>query len=110
MPEHLRPFQKFTPLDHGLEALRVDEMIVSSIDLAGPLLSRCHRHRQLDPWISLEQLARQRVLAGPRRRRQHEHEPAPADGIFLFPILLFGHSSLPIFALPPTLPPPPFAL
>ena len=58
-------------------------MIVAAVDLARPLLARRHRDRQLDARISREQLARQRGLAGARRRRQHQHQPAAGDCIGL---------------------------
>ena len=68
----------------ALEARAVDEMIVAAVDLARPLRARRHRDRQLDARIGCEELARQRGLAGARRRRQHQHEPAPGDRVLLY--------------------------
>jgi hypothetical protein len=42
MAEHLRPFQQLAALDHGLEARRVDEMIIAAVDFARALLAGGH--------------------------------------------------------------------
>src|SRR6516165_7948445 len=81
MAEHVRPLQQLATPDHGLEPGGVDEMIITAVDLARPLLARRHRDRKLDAWIGVEQLARQRGLARARGRGQHQHEPAAGDGI-----------------------------
>src|SRR5262245_55208368 len=71
MIEHPGRLEQITVAHHGVEARLIDEMIVAAVNLAAPFRPRGDRDRELDPRVRLEQPARERGLAGARRRGQH---------------------------------------
>ena len=77
--EYFGEFQQLASLHHLIELLAVDEMVVPSVDLARTPCPRRHRNRQRNIAFFGQQHARQRGLAGARRRRQHQHHAAPGD-------------------------------
>ena len=83
--EHLGIFQQVATVAQATELLMGDEVIVLAIHLAGPRRARGDRDRHCDVGIGSKQPARQRGLAGARRRRHHEQQAtAGNDGHGLF--------------------------
>src|SRR5262249_203305 len=66
--EYLGPFEHIASRHHGVETDAVSEIVIPTVDLAGPRLTRRRRNRQLDRGVALQQQPRQRRLARPRRR------------------------------------------
>ncbi len=77
--EHLRPFEKLPPGDHGAELIRGFEEIIDAFGLVRPGCARGRGNGELDVLELVEQHVRQRGLAGPGGARQDEHQPPPLD-------------------------------
>jgi hypothetical protein len=75
--EYGRMFQELTGIDHGVELRLIDEHVVLAVDLARPHGAGRRRDRHGEIVMVLEKRARDRRLAGARRRRQHQHQAAP---------------------------------
>ena len=74
--EHRRPFDELAGGDEPVELGVVDEMIIHILGFAGPLGTRGRGHRHGDVAVGLEQHARDRRLAGTRRRGEDDQETA----------------------------------
>src|SRR5262249_36307160 len=79
--EYAGPLEQLPAAPHRLESLGVDEVIIASADLVRPRRPRRHRDRQRYIGIAREQPARQRGLAGARRRREDEHHAASRNRV-----------------------------
>ena len=65
LPEHLRPLQKFAPVDTGLEILARDEEVILAVPLLPSRRPRRVRDRKAQPGNALHQLVHQRGFPRP---------------------------------------------